>query len=358
MNRNLCLPNASEEIKNEYKTKLLELIKYGTNLNKNIYELERFVNGEEIEDFTNNYTFMTGGDEQLSQKNKDLISSNNFQNTNNKTFNINRDILLRKEQMNQIENEELEDQYKHLDQIQSNIFSKERLIEENLYYSEQSERNIRVLTGSILFVLLLFVVVGIYYLKKIDNDKFVKLCGLLFGIFLLYLCYQYNVFYLKDSLSALFSGRVATELGNKIENKTMQMQEDIQRIREGDYEVWKKKNCSSCSPTPSNDVSGLDIQNLSGYGYSSSYFTYQDGSTPNQLINPENSLANSGFFKDKIHHTDVDTVNDRDMRIVYQEDSTNNSGDHISISGLDGDYVSISGLDGDLTAENTYTANL
>ncbi len=350
MSQNYCLPVGSNEIKNSYKNKLINLIKHGVDMNANIYQLEKFVNQskEDQEDFTNNYTFMTGGDEQLSQKNKDLVTANTNQNTYNQTFNINRDILLRKEQVNQMENEELEDQYKHLDQIQSNIFSKERLIEENLYYSEQSERNIRVLTGSILFVLLLFVIVGIYYTKKIDDSKFVKLCGLLFIIFLLYLCYQYNVFYLKDSLSALFSGRVATELGNKIDTKTKEMKEDIQRIRQGDYEDWKKKNCSSCSPIPSKDVSGLDINNLSGYGYSSSYFTYQDGSTPNQLINPVNSLANSGFFKDKIHHTDVDTVNDKDMKMVYQEDSTNNSGD----------YMSISGLDGDLTAENVYTANL
>ncbi len=350
MSENYCLPEGSTVIKNNYKTKLIDLIKHGVDMNKNIYQLEKFVNNskDKREDFTNNYTFINGDDELLSQKNNSLISANTTQNTNDQLFNTNRAILLRKEELNHIENEEIEDQYKQLDQIQSNIFSKERLIEENLYHSEKSERNIRVLTGSILFVLLLFVIVGIYYTKKIDDGKFVKLCGLLFGIFLLYLCYQYNVFYLNDSLSALFSGRVATTLGNKINKKTLQMQEDIQRIREGDYDDWKKKNCSSCSPVPSKDVSGFDIQNLSGYGLSSSYFTYQDGSTPNQLINPMNSLANSGFFKDKIHHIDVDTVRDKDFTVVYQEDSNVNSDD----------YVSISGFDGDLTAENVFTANL
>ncbi len=349
MSTNYCLPNTTQELKNVYKNNLKELIKYGLDINKNLIELEKFANEKENrEDFTNNYTFMIGNDEQLSQKNKDLVNANISQNTRNQSFNTNRDILLRKDELSELENEDIENQYKQLDQIQSNIFSKERLIEENLYHSEKSERNIRVLTGSILFVLLLFVIVGIYYTKKIDNDKFVKLCGLLFIIFLLYLCYQYNVFYLNDSLSALFSGRVATDLGNRINKKTLQMQEDIQRIREGDYDEWKKKNCNSCSPIPSKDVSGLDIQNLSGYGLSSSYFSYQDGSTPNQLINPINSLANSGFFKDRIHHTDVDTVRDKDFTVVYQEDSNINSDD----------YVSISGLDGDLTAENVFTANL
>lgn len=345
MAENYCLPVASEEKRNFYKDNLKELIKYGLDINKNLVELEKFTNQE---DFTNNYTYMTGGDEMLSSKNNDLISGIHNVNNSVQTFNMNRDILLRKEQLNQLENEDIENQYKRLDQIQSNIFSKERLIEENLYHSEQSERNIRVLTGSILFVLLLFIIVGIYYTKKIDNDKFVKLCGLLFGIFVLYLCYQYNVFYLKDSLSALFSGRVATELGNRINKKTLQMQEDIQRIREGDYETWKKKNCQSCSPLPSKDVSGMDIGGLSGTGYSSSYFVYQDGSTPNQLINPENSRANSGYFVDKIHHTDVDTVDDKNSTLVYTEDSRLNSQD----------YVSISGFDGDLTAENVFTSNL
>lgn len=346
MAQNYCLPVASEEKQNLYKDNLKELIKYGLDINQNLVELEKFANQKE--DFTNNYTFMTGGDETLSDKNNELVSKNTNQNNDSQTFNINRDILLRKEQLNQLENDDIENQYKRLDQIQSNIFSKERLIEENLYHSEQSERNIRVLTGSILFVLLLFIIIGVYYTKKIDNSKFVKLCGLLFGIFILYLFYQYNVFYLNDSLSALFSGRVASELGNRINKKTMQMQEDIQRIREGDYETWKKKNCNSCSPLPSKDISGLDIQNLSGTGYSSSYFVYQDGSTPNQLINPENSRANSGYFIDKIHHTDVDTVNDKNSTMVYTEDSILNNHD----------YVSISGFDGDLTAENVFTSNL
>lgn len=346
MNKNYCLPVAPVERQTFYKDKLIDLIKYGADINKNLIELEKFVNHRE--DFTNNYTFMAGDDQKLSSENNSLLTDNSTQNGYQQTFNTNRDILLRKEELNQLENEDIQNQYKRLDQIQSNIFSKERLIEENLYYSEQSERNIRVLTGSILFVLLLFIIVGIYYTKKIDNSKFVLLCGLLFGIFILYLCYQYNVFYLNDSLSALFSGRVASELGNKINKKTQQMQEDIQRIREGDYETWKKKNCNSCSPLPSNDVSGLDISGLSGSGSSSSYFVYQDGSTPNQLINPENSSANSGYFKDRIHHTDVDTVDDKNSTIVYIEDSKFNNPD----------YVSVSGLDGDLTAENVYTSNL
>ena len=172
MAQNYCLPMTTEENRTKYENNLKNLIKYGLDINKNLVELEKFAN--QREDFTNNYTFMTGGDKTLSDKNKDLVNANTTQNGFNKSFNQNREILLRKEQMNQLENEDIENQYKRLDQIQSSIFSKERLIEENLYHSEKSERNIRVLTASILFVLLLFIIVGVYYTKKIDNVKFVK----------------------------------------------------------------------------------------------------------------------------------------------------------------------------------------
>lgn len=258
------------EINKNYEPKLKSLIDLGSKLNTTRQALEHF--------------------EDLTNQNSNLSNTNdNINNSDGSTYNLNREILLRKEQLNTLENDELNNQFSKMQNLQSTIFTKERLIEENLIGAEKNERNIRVLAGTILLSIILFVIISMYGGGSIDDKKLVTLCIVILIVFIIFIMYQYNIMYLGDSLGYIFSFQFLSSVGSQIEQKTQDFQQDINQVKYGDYDTWKAANCGSCPSDNVDEVSYVSELSLPEVEYSPAFF-YQDGSAPNQIIVDRSNL--------------------------------------------------------------------
>ena len=313
----------------EYLSQLNKIIQYGKKMNQNRKNLEGYSNQiyNDIEGFES---------QDLNTYNASLNVANSDNNTTSSTYNAEREILLRKEELQELENEQLNQQYVKMQNLQSQIFTKERLIEENLYHAEENEKNMRTIMGTFLFAIALFLIISMYGSGKLDENKLSKLCIVLLILFILFIMFQYNVFYLNQSLRYLFSFQFLSNVGKEIEQKTESMKEDINQIKYGkDYDSWKNQNCGVCPPTPGpTEVSAGDFD-VETSGYSAAFY-YQDGSTPNQAILPMNTRDSSGPYIDQIHHTDINMIDSKgspNLRLIGPND-------------------------GQLVASNTYTRSL
>ena len=313
----------------EYISQLKKMIKLGKDMNKNQKNLEGYSNQQ--------YSTIEGFESQdLNIYNSSLDVSNSDNNTLSSKYNIEREILMRKEELQELENQNINQQYIRMQNLQSQIFTKERLIEENLYHAEQNENNMRTLMGTFLFAIVLFLIISMYGSGKLEDTKLYKLCIILLFLFILFIMFQYNIFYLNQSLKYLFSFQFLSSVGKEIEQKTAEMKEDINKAKYGtNYDTWKNKNCGVCPPPsqPSEISAGDFVIETSGYAPS---FYYQDGSTPNQVIVPTNTRSTSGTYIDQIHHTDVNMINKKGFPDI----------------GLIGPN------DGQLVGTNTYTRSL
>jgi len=299
---NYPLPTTSKKrIDDIYIPTMKSIQQIGRNMNQKRKQIEGF---EPHHSHASIEHFESQIQTNINNTNTALTSTNNTNNTNIDTYQIQRETLYRTEQLNDIENKDIENQYKKMENLQSSIFTKERLIEENLYQAEKHELQIRIITGSMLFILILFVVIVMYGIGTIDNIKLTKYCIFILILYVLFLTYQYNIFYLRDSLSNIFTLSFFQGLGERIEIGEEQMKRSVQRFKYGiDYDEWKSKNCGIC---PSNNPSEISAMEYSGEQLNPTQgFYYQDGSTPNQLIYPTNTLDNSGRYQDTIHHIDT-----------------------------------------------------
>ncbi len=322
------LPEISgDDAQQNYLPQLKKLIQTGKKMNSNQHNLEGFSNQQ--------YATLEGFQD-FSVFNSALNDANTNNNTKASTYNAEREILLRKEALNELENEDSTRQLIRMQNLQSEIFTKERLIEENLYHAEQNENNMRTLMGSFLFAIVLFILISLYGSGKLDESKLSKLCIFLLILFLLFIMFQYNILYLHDSLSYIFSFSFLSNVGQKIEDKTQAMKEDINQIRYGkDYDTWKNENCGSCPPTPGPEEVSAEDYTTEMSGFIPSFY-YQDGSTPNQVIYPKNTKDTSGPYQDQIYHTDIDIMNGKGLP----------------------DPTKIGPNDGQLVATHTYTRSL
>ncbi len=318
------LTEEEEFVRRDYKTKMNDLINFGKNKNslrKNL--IEGYDNQKPVYSFDDENAF--------------LSATNSDNNTKMSTYNLNREILLRKEELNQLENEEINNQLKRLQNLQTEVFTKERLIEENLYHSKKNENNIRTLMISFIFAILLYVIISLNGNGSLSDKKMGLFCIIILIIFLIFLMYQYNVIYMKDSLNYIFSFAFLSNVGEKIEKKTQDLKQDINKARYGmDYDTWKNENCGSCPPEPSGPAEvSAEEYTTEEEDYAPGFY-YQDGSSPNQVIYPKNTQATSGVYNDTIQYTDINNI------------------------GGDGKIKksTIGPIDGQLVASNVYTRSL
>ncbi len=299
---------SQKKIDKNYKPNLNDLIKTGNNINLNLNALkyDHFTNQNLYEQFA---TYENSDVSTIMSQNSSLSSNNSDMNDELITANLNREITLKTEELTQLENQDLSNQLKQLQGLQTTIFSKERLIEDNMYEAERNATNIRVLSGSIIFGVLFFVLIYVYGIQTL-GAPLVRTIGIaLVVIYILFIFYQYNIFYLKDSIGMLISFKFLSNIGAKIDAKTKEINK---RATDMTYDLWVQNHCSC--PTNYDLNSGEDEEDnswetgISGSGLSGETEVpgvyYQDGSAPNQLLVPTNSLSNSGTYKDKITYSD------------------------------------------------------
>ena len=310
-----------------YQTFMKLLIDTGLKMNIDLSALntESFANQTYAPDNSGLEYDNVGMNSYLDSYNINIQNNINTLNNINKTNSLNRSILLRQENIIGLQNEEMNDQLKHLKQIETKIISKDRLVEENQLKTQQYDSNIRILSASIIFAIILFIVYMLYSGGKIDYSKLSKISMLIIIIFIIYLLYQYNVFYLKDSISSLFSRQTLVTAGKKINEKTQQFNDALLNEIYGDKDEWMKANCNQpCedSGLPS-EISGSNFIDTSDQsGYTPGYY-YYDKSTPPQLLVPDNTedksptmTLNGENYKYTIDWQDIPTVYDDTMKTM------------------------------------------
>lgn len=354
---------SKKKIDKIYKPNLNDLIKTGNNINLNLNALkyDHFTNQNLYEQFAtyeNSDSSVQGIVEEPTENgtggNSNIDHAINTMNTSLGTANLNREITLKTEELTQLENQDLSNQLKQLQGLQTTIFSKERLIEDNMYEAERNATNIRVLSGSIIFGVLFFVLIYVYGIQTL-GAPLVRTIGIaLVVIYILFIFYQYNIFYLKDSIGMLISFKFLSNIGAKIDAKTKEINK---RATDMTYDLWVQNHCSC--PTDYDLNSGEDEEDnswetgISGSGLSGETEVpgvyYQDGSAPNQLLVPTNSLSNSGRYKDKITYSDY---NEKDPLNSYLNNERNT--EQSEYTTLNGEQVP----NGKLVGHSVYTNGL
>ena len=160
----------------------------------------------------------------VKEINNNLKELTLVQNELNKENNINQEILVKKDQLLKMKNDDLMKQLRELEIIQSNIENKNRIIEQTNDNINKQNTNINNLIISAVLAALLFIAVFLYGSGKLDKGIFSILLIIIIYCYLLLFIYTYNIFYLKDAVFSIFNyGNVV-----KIENSVLKWADQIE----------------------------------------------------------------------------------------------------------------------------------
>ena len=257
--------------------------------------------------------------------NTNLAELNYIQNQLNTLNNVNQESLLKQEQLLQLENEDLMKQLKELENMQSVISNKDRMIEQTNQNIENTDINIRVLMVSILGAIILFVTVGLYYFGIIDDGKLTIIIIAIIVIYLSIVIYSYNIFYVRNSISYL-SDKKIQRISDSIQDWSNKKYNELEEEIYGNKDTWVDNNCSCPATSKVADEEGDGSQYYANTGANQTpgHF-YYDGTAPPQLLVPSPTHDNSGTLKQTIDWVDYSNngtvVYNKNKNEVY---STNN----------------------------------
>jgi len=211
--------------------------------------------------------------ELIKNINLNLSELNLVQNEINVLSNLNKEALFKKEEILKLKNEELMDQLRSLESIQSGITTKDRLIEQTNKHIENQDLNIIVLASLIGFGVILFIIINLKGLGVIGEKQFTLAIIVQFTIFIVGAIYAYNIFYFKDAVTYLFDRR-----NLRILNQLKEMAKKETENLYGKEDEWIDENCD-CPFEEDTYAYYYNGQEAEKHGY-----FYYDGSSPQQLI--------------------------------------------------------------------------
>jgi hypothetical protein len=221
----------------------------------------------------------------VKEINNNLKELTLVQNELNKENNINQEILVKKDQLLKMKNDDLMKQLRELEIIQSNIENKNRIIEQTNDNINKQNTNINNLIISAVLAALLFIAVFLYGSGKLDKGIFSILLIIIILCYLLLFIYTYNIFYLKDAVFSIFNyGNVV-----KIENSVLKWADQIETRASNELneikQSWIQTHCD-CPIEEEQNNSDIysNVQNVSTKEIPG-YF-YYDGTAPAQLLVP------------------------------------------------------------------------
>jgi len=210
----------------------------------------------------------------LSNLTTEANSNINALNTLN---NIDSQILLKKDQLIKIKNEELNQQIKYLQNFESNIINKDRLIEETNLYIEKNDKNITVLIFSILFSIILLIIILMYVYNNINPYLFNLLLIVIVLMYVVLFLYAYDIFYFKTVVN-FFDYRKKENIVNAVKDWSKFTKTDLQQKLYGSKKEWDDSNCN-CPPQDNiySNEANIGVKQIPG-------LYYYDKNSPNQLI--------------------------------------------------------------------------
>ena len=247
--------------------KITKVLTDSTNLNKNYNELSK-------NNFQDNSKITS---DLVKSLNENLSQLNFIQNEMNLLSNLNQESLLKKEQLLKMKNEELMEQLRSLESIQSSISNKDRLIDQTNKNIETQNLNIYVLTILGGLGVTLFILINLKGFNLISQSRFNMVLIIHLIIFVITIVYTYNTFYFKDAITYLFDRkqlRISEQL-KKMVNEKNEFSDD----KESD---WIEENCN-CPIDDGGDDNGYATDPNITQKEQQAHF-YYDGTAPQQII--------------------------------------------------------------------------
>jgi hypothetical protein len=151
-----------------------------------------------------------------------IIELNENINNNNNNNNNNQDELIK------MQNNDLTQQLRNLETIQSNIENKNVIINQINYNMSLQQKNIMILIVSILFGLLLLGNIIAYGYGYINYSRYIYI---IIGLIILYICfiiYQFDIFYVKSALTAIFNRNLPQRLDKSVTDLQNYIKDNIE----------------------------------------------------------------------------------------------------------------------------------
>jgi len=221
----------------------------------------------------------------LSSLSNLTTAANSNINALNTLNNIDSQILLKKDELIKIKNDELNEQIKHLQNFESNIINKDRLIDETNLYMENNDKNITVLIFSIIFSIILLIIILMYVYNNISPNLFNLLLIVIVIMYIVLFLYAYDIFYFKTVVN-FFDYRKKENIANAVKDWNKFTKTNLQQKLYGDKKEWDKNNCN-CPPKDDiySNEANIGVKQIPG-------LYYYDKNSPNQLIVGNDTLNN------------------------------------------------------------------
>ena len=221
----------------------------------------------------------------VNSANENIVELNNI--NIGLSSNLNQEILVKKDELIKLQNEDLTNQLRNLEAIESNIENKNVIIDQINYNMQLQQNNIIILTISILFGIVLLGSIIAYGYGYISNYMFMFIIITLIIFYILYIIYQYNIFYIKSALLAVFNGNLPQRMNESVSDIQNYVINEIEEDIYGNKDQWVKLNCECPSNSQHEETlytNDSDMQFEENAGY-----FYYDASSPPQLLlsNPQ-----------------------------------------------------------------------
>lgn len=250
----------------------------------------------------NNYIiikYMTTTDATIiSDLNTEIDEQNTQLNTDVDTQNSNNSILFRQNELLEVKNNILNGQLTELEQIQSIISTKDKLLDITNYDLSKKSSIIKILFIGIFISIFLLILTGIYGSGVIDDTKYLAIISILIFIFIFYILYIYNTFNVSSYTHAISNKYL---VGKGINSLSKSINDKIRTDIYGNEQDWIKSNCNQpCDiKDESNDIINDEDTSSTPIGDTAVQVTttpgyyYKDSAGPKQLLYPQPTEANS-----------------------------------------------------------------
>jgi hypothetical protein len=227
---------------------------------------------------------LTTTKEIIKSINLNLSQLNYIQNQLNLKNNINQEALLKQEELLKMENDDLMNQLKKLENIESIISNKDRMIDQTTKNIEITNKNIKFITITIFLVIIILVLLILFYYNILSLSLISTIITLIIIIYLPIILYSYNIFNTKDILSYMMNKKDYKLAYKKLGFKNI---EDIIKENEKmlkDKLSWIDNNCSCKNGNITDEEDNYLKFNSNLHKLSPGYFYYDDSAPPQLLV--------------------------------------------------------------------------
>jgi len=269
-----------------------------SNIN-NIYDDLKKSIKENFSDYQENATAIQ---DIVNAINTNLADITAIQNYSNKVNNLNAEALIKKEELLKLENEDLMKQLRELENIQSTISNKERIIEQNNVSMKAEDVNIRVLIACIILALLLLVSIGMYGTGKLDSSKLSIVITIIVVLYVIIFLYAYNIFYFRNAIH-LLSFRRRDRLINSLKEWREDVRNTAKEALYGTESEWISNNCACPSDDNTSEEAEIYARDANIGELEIPGYMYYDGTAPQQILVPSPDRINSDASIDWVDYS-------------------------------------------------------